>query len=128
MCANWTSREPAIASDICLSMGFSHYKNFLQTFINSRLLDVRVKGISNSVSARNATDNETCLALYVKCSTEHLHLTWQKIQRFEQQQDIDVSISPWNAAIYINGSYKCVGILLSSDLVLISFTSFGNIR
>lgn len=128
LCANWTSREPTIATDLCLSMGFSEYKNFLQTYITSRDLGISIKGINSPVSTRNATGNETCAALYVKCSSEHVHLTWHKMQIFENEKDNDFSISPWNAAIYIDGSYKCSGVLLSSNYILASSRHLKTLR
>lgn len=130
LCANPSGIESSTAADVCLSLGFTDYKEFQKLSIDSRLLDRRVAG-SNSVlddAKKTVPNQDKCDALYVKCSnTTNVDLTHQ-IGTESKSTTRNLHNLPWNAAVYVDGKYECIGIILNFNWILTSAACFDKDR
>lgn len=126
LCANWTGIEPSAAADVCLSLGFTDYKKFQQLSVNSRLLKVRIGGIDSvHDNEKIVLNQDKCDALYVKCSDTTMDLTHQIGTENKFTTTRNLYNMPWNAAIYVDGKYKCIGIILKFNWILTSAACFN---
>lgn len=128
LCANWSGIEPSTASDVCLSLGFIDYKKFQQSSVNNQLLNTSVIGL-NSVRDNKKTvlNQDKCDALYVKCSNTTVDLTHQIGTESKFMATHNLYTLPWNAAIYVDGKYECIGVILNSNWILTSAHCFNDI-
>lgn len=81
--------------------------------------------IMNSWNSRTADNNDTCQALYVKC-TNSIYDSKKILEKVQNKHEIgentkqDIIHSPWNADIYSDGNYTCSGILISLEWIVVS--------
>lgn len=122
MCkSDWYDIAPDVADDMCIYLGFGGYQKYYQTFT----IQESIRQISmDTHPITNPKTNDTCRALYVKCTnslSDH-----ESIRRGHAAHQTGVNtfkevlISPWNAAIFVNGYYTCSGTLVDKDWVITS--------
>lgn len=129
LCANWTGIESSAATDVCISLGFAEYEKFQKLTIYAKDFNKKRNdddGINSDLEhvKKIVLDQDKCDALYVKCSnTTNVDLTYQiGLENKFNATKYNLYNFPWNAAIYINGNYECIGIILNLNWIL----SFGN--
>lgn len=128
VCINQTENEyyAIIAAYICDYLGFSDYYKY-NTINPDKVIFLRNRNFDSEAAPRameiSKADKE-CSSLYVKCSSA---LTHSKINHFvnDDENQEQLFMTPWNAAIYSDGEYKCTGILLNASWVLTSVQCFS---
>ncbi|KRT85615.1 lipoprotein receptor [Oryctes borbonicus] len=118
---NWTDMKPIIASELCLSLGLSEYESYSEVEVYRHPLRTIIDdGRQTPTVDRNSEDAEGCNGLYIKCSNISIVKWYSDIPN-------KGDTSPWDAAIFVDGEYKCTGALLNMKWVLTSFNCFRGI-
>ncbi|XP_017777496.1 PREDICTED: serine protease nudel-like [Nicrophorus vespilloides] len=125
VCGNFTGIEGRIAADVCVTLGFADYDKYLQMVVADGPLPIAGAGERPETEA-TANSTTSCTGLYVKCS--NVTISANEIGT-EDQLNVanDIHNSPWNAAVYANGDYKCTGAVLDIDWILTSVNCFPGI-
>lgn len=123
-CTNQKERDKqaVAAAYICSYLGFNDYYKY-KMFPRSKLRGKELPLFNNHSTFVGVKSMKNCSLLYVKCSHE---ITHPKMQRFVNDEGKleEQFYSPWNAAIYVNGIYQCVGTLFDLSWVLASAHCF----
>lgn len=130
LCANWTGIEPSTAADVCISLGFTDYKKFQQLSVNSSSsslpLNTRFNGTDSILyDKKTVLNQDKCDALYVKCTNTTMDLTYQIGTESKFKTTRNLYNLPWNAAVYVDGKYECIGIILKFNWILTSAACFN---
>ncbi|KAI4459783.1 low-density lipoprotein receptor-related [Holotrichia oblita] len=121
MCGeNWTDIHSTIATELCWSLGFADSELYSEVEIKNHPLRIVVNQETEDVSMENADSTEVCNGLYVECSNVSMRNWYPKIGNNE-------NILPWDVAIFVDGDYKCTGVLLNMKWVLTSYNCFRGI-
>ncbi|GJQ72842.1 hypothetical protein Trydic_g1491 [Trypoxylus dichotomus] len=120
---NWTDIKPKVASELCLSLGFSDYEAYFDVKVDNHPLRIMIgDGGPDPIAYRSDENSEICNGLYIECSNASI-IEWHS----EMQNKENVHMPLWNAAIFVDGKYKCTGALLNMIWVLTSFNCFRGI-
>ncbi|XP_056642016.1 serine protease nudel-like [Diorhabda sublineata] len=103
-CLNSTEKPANIATNTCYLLGFEEYLTF-----NKFQLD---KTPLNQNEIKTIHENNTCQGLYVKCSNVSLDNSIRGI-RDNAIDEVELYTAPWNAVIYSDGIYRCMGAILN---------------
>lgn len=114
--------QARIAAYICNYLGFNDYYKY-KTFPGHRLRNKMLTLSNNASTFVEVESKDNCSLFYVKCSRE---ITHARIQHFvgDEERLEEQFYSPWNAAIYVDGSHRCVGVLIDLSWVLTSSHCF----
>lgn len=121
MCGeNWTDIHSTIANELCLSLGFTDTEHYFELEIKNLPLRIVVNQEKEDDSIENSGSGELCDGLYVECSNVSMRSWHPKIEN-------NGNIFPWDVAIFVDGDYKCTGILLNIKWILTSYNCFRGI-
>ncbi|CAG9768789.1 unnamed protein product [Ceutorhynchus assimilis] len=122
-CLNKTSQfignEPALGTIFCNLLGFDDYL----TYNRYRIEDVTINSSYSMISGKVVQDYESkhcencCDGLYISCSNTSTSTT---LQHESLKEAKELYFSPWMAAIYFNGQYKCMGTVLDKLWIVTS--------
>lgn len=99
------------------------YRSAIENNNTARNILIKEPQILKEECVPNVT--KTCKSLYVYCDRS-LYTNFDVSQNMiynraaEKPQDVSTNMWPWVAKVYVDGQYKCTGILLEQSLVLIS--------
>ncbi|CAH1186896.1 unnamed protein product, partial [Phyllotreta striolata] len=114
LCHNTSEQAAAVASNACYMIGFEDYVGF----------EERQEDAPFNVPSK---ENETCTSLYVRCSNVSLDNPMRNKHLDNVTEEIELYTSPWNAVIYADGAYKCMGAVLNSRWIVTSVGCFDGI-
>ncbi|CAH1999694.1 unnamed protein product [Acanthoscelides obtectus] len=112
LCTNRSTVLPSLASTTCTSVGFEDYVSFHVLHVPDIPLEVSVLNVvrtsSDTLQSEDTTIPGNCSALYVKCSDVFLA---------ESDSSVKYEL-PWNAIIYIDGKYRCMGTIVGPSSII----------
>ncbi|XP_044756720.1 uncharacterized protein LOC123315190 [Coccinella septempunctata] len=119
--------DATIASNICNYLGFGEYTRFEKVqVVDNSLLVKNIDSTSLDPQENSFTnDSMTCDGLYVWCSYVNSDSTIEHAQK--ESKINDTYEATWNAAIFSDGLYKCMGVILNEKWVLTSVNCFDGI-
>lgn len=122
-CANMSDDEPSIATNVCNLLGLEEYVGYRERQVEDKPLNVTIIGIRESFYS-NSYSNDTCTGLFVKCSNVSLDDSVHGIRLDNVTRDVELYTTPWNAVIYSDGIYRCMGTILNSNWIVTSVSCF----
>lgn len=121
-CGDWSNDINASAVyDICQYLSFNDYLSYKVISIDGNDINV----VSRMPVASPSSSQTQCKVLYINCQND--------IDIDLKNRDAD-SISsehvPWNANVYVNGLFRCRGMILNDTWIITSSGCFrdGNLR
>lgn len=122
-CANMSDDEPSIATNVCNLLGAEEYVGYQKYQVEDKPLNVTIIGFQKSDFSPSWSSN-TCSGLFVKCSNISLDSSIHSIYLDNVTRDVELYTSPWNAVIYSDGIYRCMGTILNSNWIVTSVNCF----
>lgn len=122
-CANMSDDEPSIATNVCNLLGSEEYVGYHKYQVEDKPLNVTTIAFQNTDTSPSASSN-TCSGLFLKCSNISLDNTVHNIYLNDVARDVELYTSPWNAVIYSDGIYRCMGTILNSNWIVTSVNCF----
>lgn len=114
-----------MASHVCNLLGFEEYMNYHKFPVKDKPLTVNIE---NFVPINYTSENDfDCNGLYVKCSNVSLDYSVHDIYQDDISSDVELYTSPWNAVIYSDGIYRCMGTILDTHWIVTSINCFKGI-
>ncbi|CAG9836716.1 unnamed protein product [Diabrotica balteata] len=148
-CLNSTKKEPTIASNVCNILGFEEYTTYNNISVENVPLSTIAIEASNNVeklpgidkehhtTVENGTQslnksaddirNKTCGGLFVRCSNVSLDSSVHNVHPDNVSDEVELYTAPWNAVIYCDGIYRCMGAILNSQWIVTSVNCFKGI-
>ncbi|XP_072384349.1 serine protease ndl [Diabrotica undecimpunctata] len=148
-CLNSTKKEPTIASNVCNILGFEEYTTYNNLSVeNIPLSTIAIKASNNveklpgidkehHTTVENGTQslnkssddirNKTCGGLFVRCSNVSLDSSVHNVHPDNVSDEVELYTAPWNAVIYCDGIYRCMGAILNSQWIVTSVNCFKGI-
>lgn len=135
-CANTSDSEASIATNVCNLLGFEEYTAFHKYQVKDRPLNVTFGHLKNdnveellTDDIKNGSDSgDVCTGLYVQCSNVSLDNSVYRVYGINRtEKDAELYNSPWNAVIYSDGKYKCMGAILDTTWIVTSINCFKGI-
>uniref|UniRef100_A0A6P7FDM3 Serine protease nudel-like n=1 Tax=Diabrotica virgifera virgifera TaxID=50390 RepID=A0A6P7FDM3_DIAVI len=143
-CLNTTNKEPTIASNVCNILGFEEYTTYNNISVqNVPLSEIAIKASSNveklpridkvendTQPLNKSSDdirNKTCGGLFVRCSNVSLDSSVHNVHPDNVSDEVELYTAPWNAVIYCDGIYRCMGAILNSQWIVTSVNCFKGI-
>lgn len=126
-CANMSDDEPSIATNVCNLLGFEEYVGYHKYQVEDKPLNVTIQGIRENFysTTSSSTSNNSCSGLFVKCSNVSLDNSVHSIRLDNvTRDDVELYTTPWNAVIYSDGIYRCMGTILNSNWIVTSVNCF----
>lgn len=124
-CANISDNDdPSIATNVCNLLGSEEYVGYHKYQVEDKPLNVTINGFQEHGLSPTSWSNETCTGLYVKCSNISLDSSIHDIHLDDVTRDVELYTSPWNAVIYSDGIFRCMGTLLNSNWIVTSINCF----
>lgn len=93
------------------SLGFEEYMGYQERLIKDKPFN----------AVEDNSENKTCNGLYIKCSNISLDSSIHSVHLDNDTDEVELYTSPWNAAIYSDGIYRCMGAILNSRWIVTSF-------
>lgn len=122
-CANISDDEPSIATNVCNLLGSEEYVGYQKYQVEDKPLNVTINGFQED-NYLLSWSNKTCSGLFVKCSNISLDVSIHDIYLDDVTRDVELYTSPWNAVIYSDGIYRCMGTVLNSNWIVTSINCF----
>lgn len=122
-CANMSDDEPSIATNVCNLLGSEEYVGYQKYQVEDKPLNVTMIGFQETHYSPSRS-SITCSGLFVKCSNISLDSSVHSIYLDNVTRDVELYTSPWNAVIYFDGIYKCMGTILNSNWIVTSVNCF----
>lgn len=94
--------------------------------VEDKPLNVTIKRIKEAItSPSTSSTNKTCSGLFVRCSNVSLD-NWVHgiLDNVTDGKDVELYTTPWNALIYSDGIYRCMGTILNSNWIVTSVNCF----
>ncbi|KAB0800716.1 hypothetical protein PPYR_06455 [Photinus pyralis] len=117
LCTDQTTQKASIAADSCFYLGFSDYDNYMSSNINDVALSVQHNNMPVLPQAMSNHKIEKCMGIFVKCSN---NIDIQHHPHYLPFNSSKILETPWNAEIYMEGTYKCSGTLIETEWVITS--------
>lgn len=123
-CANMSDDEPSIATNVCNLLGSEEYVGYHKYQVKDKPVNVTMIGFPETHYPSPAQTNNTCDGLFVTCSNISLDYSVHNIYLDEVTRHVELYTTPWNAVIYSDGAYKCMGTVLNSNWIVTSVNCF----
>ncbi|XP_076268925.1 serine protease nudel isoform X2 [Rhynchophorus ferrugineus] len=128
-CLNSTSSintdVASMSTVICNMLGFEEYHSYNKYPIQNQTTNVTYSMQYGKISQeRKEKCTKCCEGLYISCSNNSVSST---LNHKSLEQANEVYFSPWTAVIYSDGTFKCMGTLLSNVWVVTSIGCFDGI-
>lgn len=123
-CKKTVDNEASIAAHVCNLLGFEEYINYHKFTLEDRPLNGTIENIK-PINIGNVTAG--CEGLYVRCSNISLDSSVLDIYEDNISGDVELYTSPWNAVIYSDGIYRCMGTILDTHWIVTSINCFKGI-
>ncbi|KAG5899669.1 hypothetical protein JTB14_015159 [Gonioctena quinquepunctata] len=124
--ANTSHNEASVVTDVCNLLGFEEYTGYHEYQVEERQLSVRMRN-ADQPKGENLLGSEKCAGLYVKCSNVSLDKAIHNVRLDNVTGDVELYTSPWNAVIYADGIYRCMGTVLNRRWIVTSVNCFPGI-
>lgn len=126
-CTNTTETQDhaIVAAYLCDYMGYNDYEKYK---IRNLTDLINIPAITQSNNERythiniNTQAHDDCSVMYLRCANSAAH-TKQHMYKHDIQEEL--YMTPWNAAIFLDGRYKCTGVLFNDSWILTSTRCFN---
>ncbi|CAG9823853.1 unnamed protein product [Phaedon cochleariae] len=136
-CSNMSDNEASIVTNVCNLLGFEEYVGYHKYLVEDRPIDVLQKNasklsmthqVNDAILSKDENSNATkCSGLNVTCSVVSLDKTMHIGRPDNVSGDVELYTSPWNAVIYSDGIYRCMGTILDPRWIITSVNCFKGI-
>nr|XP_023023966.1 serine protease nudel [Leptinotarsa decemlineata] len=129
--ANSSHSDAAVATNVCNFLGLEEYLGYGGIEVEDGPLSVRMKNFKQPDRVVPSSGAIKCHGIYVKCSNVSLDKAIHSVRLDNVTVDVELYTSPWNAVIYADGLYRCMGTILNRRWIVTSVncsTEIANLR
>lgn len=125
LCTNASDHSASIATNVCNLLGFEEYTAFHILSVKDKPLNVTADGLTQSDNLD--MPERTCSGLFLQCSNVSLGSSIHKFYQDNITREIELYSTPWNAMIFADDEYKCMGTILNDVWIVTPLRCFQGI-
>lgn len=116
-----------MATSMCNSLGFEEYTAFQKYPAYDKPVRIVQEGTGQKEIVGHNNGSRTCEGLFVVCSNVSIDSVVHTVLQKNEIKDVEMYTSPWNAVIYSDGVYTCMGTILGVRWVVTSMNCFQEV-
>lgn len=125
LCTNASSdRAASIATNVCNLLGFAEYTLYHKLHVTDKPLAVTIDGLEGYHPPLDKATSASCAGLFVGCLNVSLAGNIHEVYRDNISSEAELYTSPWNAVIYLDSKFRCIGTILNANWIVASVACF----